>query len=498
MNLRVLLLWFPALLLACPAFGESFMLKVGAMPVTNAVELMAKPKLKLYLDYDVNALGLSDGDAVATLTDQGVFAHHAKAPAANNRPYWTNNASEINGKGYLFFDGVDDLLVTNGSFAVSTPYHVFMVLALSNYAGKAATVFKGAVSLTGSGNTFFLAYSNLVFANGQSMVIRGNGYTNWMVIDYEVNGLYSYVRSNGALIACGPQATGAFSGFQFSNPTYPIAMKMARTLLYTNALSDSEALREQQLLGLEYGIITYARDPLPTWNPTTNVSSTLAVYDLSLKSTTNLTPLATISDRGPYGFNLITTNSPLFVSDWQTNFGLGHVEFNRNGQADEMAGVLFGATYPQPTTTIVVIYGDAGNNSTPRYVMDNCNAPGVNTLPQGLLWNTPPGLYMNAASTVGNGALDSLQANYILEFYANGAGSYVRTNNVAAITGNAGANGRNGFAIAGSRAWDLSRETPVNFYFGGIYTNTLTATERSNVYYYLGNRFNIPVSTYAP
>lgn len=443
----------------------------------------------LYFVYDADALGLNDGDPVSVFTDQGIY-HNDLLASGTERPYWTNDVSEINGEGWLFFDGVNDAMSTNATFIVPNPYHVIMVARLPPTAGAAEVVFGGFAMHDPSYTeaSTFVESGLLNIANASYMSISDT-FPDWMVYEYCVNGMFSYARTNNVLLVNGTQATNRFTGFRLSSTTFPAQMKVAYCSLYTNALTDDIAGDVVQSLGSRFGITTYARDALPSWDPTTN-ASLLSLYDLSIYALSNRTVIASIPDMGPNAYNLRVTNSPVYESGPTTNFGRGFVKLRDT--SDHMMGTNFTTLYAQPTTIIMVMEGASGVNGLDFYLD---NATNVNTLniAQVFYKDGPTATKINAG-TEWAPAFSNFSPLRIWEVIFNGASSSLKSNNVQIATGNTGSNGRVGIAIAGARNWDPTLTADMNFWWAGFYTNTLSVTERSNIYYYLGKRYSIPVT----
>lgn len=484
MKLRYLaLLLLPVLVAVC---GAGF----GPQIVKGPIPGFSSPTAAIYehVRYDVNALGLNDGDAVTFLTDQGVYKYHALQGTAGARPYWTNNAGEINNQGYLKFSG-SQTLSTNWSTLFPPPYHVFMVAALPSSGSYSVAFGQTAGSNWGRGLSLD---ANNARATCGAFVSQTCNLTDWAIWEICFNGLNSYIRTNGPLLAAGYIGTNNAFGVIFGDSS---TMKLAYWSMYTNALTDALATEVTATLATRYGITTGTRDALPPyrlgdWATNISTGAELAVYDFSTMKASNGDALTRAPDSGPLGYDLRATNAPMWYSADATNQGLGHVAMNVFGMTQQMLGTNWSATYPQPTTLIMV--GRSQHGGTANFVTDTCNAPGDAGSIQQTVYLSTPNMAIAAPTEIYSN--DDVSALWIYEWYFDGANSYYKTNNVTRTTGNPGTHGRKGITFGGSRSWNLGGTTPLEIYWAGLYTNTLGAAARSNLYWTLGKRFNIAVT----
>lgn len=76
------------------------------------------------LDYDVNALGLTDGTTITKIDDKSANKFHLLNYGGS---YWTNNSGQLNNLGFAHFDGVDDYFQTNFTTEYSQNTTIFVV-----------------------------------------------------------------------------------------------------------------------------------------------------------------------------------------------------------------------------------------------------------------------------------------------------------------------------------------------------------------------------------
>jgi hypothetical protein len=100
----------------------------GAAPASAG--LYSQPildgSLQLWLDASDPATIVTDGSGlIQQWSDKSGNAHHATQPTATERP--APNATALNGRPAVRFDGVDDGLLVNDALSLSRPYTVFIV-----------------------------------------------------------------------------------------------------------------------------------------------------------------------------------------------------------------------------------------------------------------------------------------------------------------------------------------------------------------------------------
>src|SRR5205085_5275761 len=92
--------------------------------------------------YKADALGLHDGDPVATWTDSSGRGHAGSAPGTAQRPSFV--AAAVNGLPAVRFDGVDDLV--QAKFPLAQPATVVAVFRARTDTGANQYVADGAVN----------------------------------------------------------------------------------------------------------------------------------------------------------------------------------------------------------------------------------------------------------------------------------------------------------------------------------------------------------------
>lgn len=112
------------ILLAFLCIGQGFGPKIIKGPSPSIPPSGIPLSSYIVFDYDVGDTN-SNGDLIDTLYDSSTNHWHLRA-SGTSRPYWTNNASVINGHGFLVFDGSDDYMRTNFG-TVTRPITYYMV-----------------------------------------------------------------------------------------------------------------------------------------------------------------------------------------------------------------------------------------------------------------------------------------------------------------------------------------------------------------------------------
>lgn len=437
-----------------------------------------------YIKYDVSALGYPDGTLVTNMPDTGIFSYNALA-SSTTAPYYTNNAGEINNEGYLVFDGTNDYVQTNFLTTFAQPLHVLMVakLPFTTATPTGKVYFDSGTNAGGYG--FYTVESKTILSSG-AWCSSTNWATNWCVLEFCFDGPNSFVRTNGVLMQTGNAGTNALSGVTLGaerTGNQPADMKMAYAAFYTNVLSDATAGTETTNLATIYGITMYPRDVLNSWNPTLN-SSTLVNYDLSSLRMNTSQLVTNWFDLGPLGYHMDSTNTPSAISFYNILNGRFTTRLNASAAvAPQYFRTNFTLNYPQPTTIFAVALNILTGGSSPQQMMTDNG--GDNLIYQGLYIDTDS--HFNAGSVL-NFANDLTARYFVLEVYINGVSSYIKTNGVTAASGNLGSNGRKGITLGAARTQDI-QFWDGKYAFFALYTNTLTATESSNITYYLNNRF---------
>lgn len=191
--------------------------------------------------YDASAItGKSVGDLVTNLTDLSASGFTLSNTGSGVQPYYTNNASIFNNRGYLFFDGSNDRLL-HGSGEFTQPNTVFLVCyylagAGSFYDGTNTDTrnalmvsstswrFHGGANITGPANS--VISDSIVFKVLYNSG-AGNCYTNGVLYHSVASGLGTEPLTG---LSLGTDDTGSFKA----------NIGFAELVVYNVALSQSD------------------------------------------------------------------------------------------------------------------------------------------------------------------------------------------------------------------------------------------------------------------
>lgn len=165
------------------------------------------------IDYDVHALGLSNGDLISTLTDKSANKYHALAVGLG-RPYWTNNAAIGGGKGFAYFDGTTNWMGTNIGITLSQPNTCFIVCILPALGAGTPHIFDAGTGYASGRNVLYSTiglksqiYSGLAFDYAtlyDASILANKVY----IFEISFNGTSSGVWTNGVVTQGGTGSAG--------------------------------------------------------------------------------------------------------------------------------------------------------------------------------------------------------------------------------------------------------------------------------------------------
>ena len=216
--------------------------------------------------YKADALGLHDGDPVATWTDSSGRGHAASAPGAGQRPSLVAGAA--NGLAAVRFDGVDD--VVQAKFALAQPATVVVVYRARTDTGANQYVTDGAV------NGAMVEYLNSaqvgMYAGGAAVLTKApSSFGTFRVLGGVFAGAASALYADG-----GPAVTGANPGTNTpggitvgnsGGAAAAAAVDVAEVVTYDRALSPTEMDGLGRYLATRYGL---------PWTPVGGPTSTTA------------------------------------------------------------------------------------------------------------------------------------------------------------------------------------------------------------------------------
>lgn len=193
------------------------------------------------LDYDVDALGLSDGNIISSLTDKGAGTRHLIGATG---PYWTNDVSVINGKAWANFDGSTQWLQTNFTTTFNQPNTYFVVCKLPTQVAAIPFIFDGGSDGT-SREAFYQSGSWIMHAGSDDSMSQPIP-TVWMLLELHYNGSSSSVVTNGVAVETLNPGTGAQKGFTMgcryggSPETFGLTGGIARLIMYNSDVSGAD------------------------------------------------------------------------------------------------------------------------------------------------------------------------------------------------------------------------------------------------------------------
>ncbi len=216
----------------------------------------------------------------------------------------------------------------------------------------------------------------------------------------------------------------------------------------------------------------------PGWNPTIN-SSLLSAYDVDSLGLTDGDPVSTLIDQGIKGYDMISSGAarPYWTNNVSEINNKGYLQFS----GSQLIGTNFTVSYSQPTTVFFVMNPTANSSGTPQMFLDD---GGDGAVYQGI-YSQLSDFWLNAGTPRNTTQVAGWS---IFEWYMNGSSSYLKINNSTVLAaGSGGTNARKGTTIGADRTGALFATTKISFV--SIYTNTLSSTESSNIYYYLDQRY---------
>lgn len=158
--------------------------------------------------WDFSTLGLTDGTAIASISDGSANARTASQGTAGSRPLCKTGANGINSLSVGLFDGVDDSLVT-AAFTLAQPLTVYVVIAGGN--DGPGRYFAGTdLSLrAGWGNSFQQVnnYAGTALSFNTSTLSA-----NPKVVTSVFSGASSLIRVDGVQVVAGDTSTGGIGG----------------------------------------------------------------------------------------------------------------------------------------------------------------------------------------------------------------------------------------------------------------------------------------------
>lgn len=212
------------------------------------------------LSYDIDALGLNDGDAISSVTDGGPYGYTLTSSGAA-RPYWTNNAGMINNEGCAYYDGSSKTLTNRFTATYSQPTHVFIVGNATAIVGDSSSWY---TSGDAGGFQCLYEWNNEGFETVYAgTVLTGSAYAHdWKIWEVLFDGGDVVVRTNNVIYS---QGYGGYSGMKsiyLGGSFNPSSGKgwVANMIVCTNKISSVSASNLVQSLGTRYGITTYTRN----------------------------------------------------------------------------------------------------------------------------------------------------------------------------------------------------------------------------------------------
>tara|TARA_B100001939_G_scaffold297761_1_gene272411 strand:- start:10963 stop:11727 length:765 start_codon:yes stop_codon:yes gene_type:complete len=223
----------------------------------------------LALWFNADSLALTDGVPVANWIDSSGLGNDALQGTAARQPIFETGI--LNGRSAVYFDGVDDVLVSTDiefnsyTFIVvarhekpfpGSDYRMDLLTKLGNGIKSAAVYYEWS-----SAGESKVGLRNSV-DGGSEFFVRGLANQNqWYIISATYDGIASHLFLDGELVANSPINAGSINNhngpFQLtrSNAFGHIFMgHMAEVIMYSEALTDLQRVRVECELSLKYNL----------------------------------------------------------------------------------------------------------------------------------------------------------------------------------------------------------------------------------------------------
>lgn len=210
-----------------------------------------------YLDWDSSTVSGNDGDPIALVTDSFGNGRNAIQNTANRKP--TLKVAERNGKNILRCNSDANpkcMESANFSPAVSTPVTVIAAFKCNDTndeymcGSNSINIFARRGPLDGSTWRGGSALSALIQG--------GHADTNWHVGVFQHNGVNSFIRIDGVVIATGNAGTDPWDNFVMANHRPSLGslshIDIGRLTMYAAAVSDINIARLERLFRAQWGL----------------------------------------------------------------------------------------------------------------------------------------------------------------------------------------------------------------------------------------------------
>lgn len=226
------------------------------------------------------------------------------------------------------------------------------------------------------------------------------------------------------------------------------------------------------------------------WNPALSNANLYALYDFNCLNLSDGTIITNVPSLGTLSATLISTNGPYYTNNV--------AEINNRGYGRFNANYLMGsAGFSDNPETVFIVMQDLPNpNAIEHVIFDNSNN---NIQPGGrkqLLFSYSGGVYEYGGVSgfeIQAGPYTQATNWIVTEMYLNGpadgSGSYVKTNNITAMSGTWGPSRIQGITLGANGNYGQNGDCKIAW--AAWFTTALDATTRSNIFWYLTNRFNI-------
>lgn len=198
----------------------------------------------------------SAGYLVTNWWDRSSSAYMLYNNGDGQQPYWTNNASRINNKPWLQFDGVNDRLKMATTQLYPQPFTVF-IAGIYLYTGASHTFFTGTNS-SFNVNLFADTFKRCQLYGGATLIgAAGITSNQWYLIECTITNGGSEILTNGVSNKTGDTGTRDLSGLTIgtirTEDSAFLYGGIAEILWYTNNLSAGDRSNVRNYFTTKYG-----------------------------------------------------------------------------------------------------------------------------------------------------------------------------------------------------------------------------------------------------
>jgi hypothetical protein len=216
------------------------------------------------LDYDVAAMGLTNGASLSSITDMSGNGRNLSGGVA---PTNVISATELGGRPYASFTGAQYLASSSSSTVLSQPAHFFVIAKWNTSTNLNRFLFDGYTSTQARMIFMQVGGQTTVAVGGNTYGITGNWpwtttSTLWYLWEVEFNGASSAIINTGVSLITGNLGTEGCYGFTFGSrcdgvpATYGWYGGIARIVAYNKIVTGTELTNLRSYFQSSYGITT--------------------------------------------------------------------------------------------------------------------------------------------------------------------------------------------------------------------------------------------------